>query len=180
LTEKVKQIAEIIEANMVRSDTGHYLDFWRMMGKPENMEIVGDELQRKIRKGNYDITAAIDEEGLVLSTIIGRRIGIGMCNAFSRYISDNVSSYYISPKGGVKDKNVLLTTGEITDGYKHLAGANRIIVNGGKPKAIATLIDYDKSFEVFREGKTTEEKISELLKEDIDVIPFVRESDFKL
>jgi hypothetical protein len=179
MTEKVKQIAEIIEANMVRSDTGHYLDFWRMMGNPENIEIVGDEFQRKI-KGTYDITAAIDEEGLVLSTIIGRRIGVGMCNAYSRYIPDSVFAYYISPKGGVKDKNVLLTTGEITDCYRHVAGANRIIVNGGKPKAIATLIDYNKSFEVFREGKTTEEKISEFLKEDIDVIPFVRESDFKL
>jgi len=180
MAEKVRQIAEMIEVNMVQSDAGRYLDFWRMMSNPENMEIIGDEFQRKINKGNYDITAAIDEEGLVLSTIIGRIIGVGMCNAYSRYIPDSVFAYDILPKGGVKDKNVLLTSGEITDCYKHIQGANRIISNGGKPKAIATLIDYDKRFEVFRGEKTAKEHISKYLKKDIDVIPFAKESDLEL
>lgn len=177
----VTDLNEMIRVNMVQGDVGeHYLDFWRMMSNPENMEIIGDEFQKRV-KGTYDITAATDEEGLVLSTIIGRRIGVGMCNAYSKYFPNGVIEYYVSPKGGVKDKNVLLTTGEITDCYKQLQGANRIInFNGGNPKAIATVIDYDKRFELLREGKTAKENISKRLQRDIDVISLVKESDLKL
>ena len=175
----VTDLNEMIRANIVQGDAGQYLDFWRMMSNPENMEIIGDEFQKRI-KGAYDITAAIDDEGLVLSTIIGRRIGVGMCNAYSKYFSDGDIAYYVSPKGGLKDKSVLLTTGEITDWYKQLQGANRIIFNGGNPKAIATLIDYDKSFELFRQGKSAKENISKHLQRDVDVISLVKESDLKL
>ena len=177
----VTDLNEIIRLNIVRGDAGRRLDFWRMMSNPENMEIVGEEFQKKFGVPSvYDITAAIDDEGLVLSTIIGRRIGVGMCKAYSKHFSEGDVAYYISPKAGVKNKNVLLTTGEITDGYRHLKSANRIIFNGGNPKAIATVIDYD-----IREGKTAKERMLKYLRagehmEGIDVISLVKESDLKL
>ncbi len=177
----VTDLNEIIRSNMVREHAERHLDFWKMMSNPENMEIIGEEFQKKLELPiAYDITAAIDSEGLVLSTIIGRRIGVGMCKAFSEYFSKGNIAYYTSPKDGVKNKNVLLTTGGITDGYGHLKGAERIIFNGGNPKAIATVIDYD-----IRQGNPAKERMLNYLRagehmEDIDVISLVKESDLKL
>jgi orotate phosphoribosyltransferase len=177
----VTDLNEIIRSNMIQGDAVRYLDFWRMMSNPENMVILGNEFQKKLEVPTvYDITAAIDDEGIVLSTIIGKRIGVGMCKAYSKYFSEGDFAYCTSPKDGVKNKNVLLTTGEITDGYKHLKSAKRIIFNGGNPKAIATIIDYD-----IREGKTAKERMLKYLRtekhmEDIDVISLVKESDLKL
>jgi len=185
MNDMVKTV-DLIRQNTEQTDSGKILDFFQLINKSENMKIVGDRLYSKLKRNckidSYDIIGAVNVEGLVLATLFGAKFYYpkGMCNTFAK---DFPYGNKLLPEGSVGGKNVLLTTGIITDGYDCFESARTVIRNGGTPVHIATVVDYDKNY---RFGKgTAKERIMAIHKEgdakmNFGVTALVKESELNL
>jgi len=181
---------DLIRQNTEQTNIGDILDFFQLMHKSENMKIVGDRLYSKIKRNcivdhirdSYDVIGAVNVEGLVLATLLGSKSYYpkGMCNTFAK---DFPYGSKVLPERSVGGRNVLLTTGIITDGYDCIDSMRTVIMNGGTPVHIATVVDYDKNFN-FGKG-TAKERIMSHYNEgdariDFGVSALVKESDLDL